>query len=235
MGLFSWVVDKISDVKDWVVDKVEDTVDAVKDFLFGKKYDSSKVSDQVDVAAALAKVRDEYSCEINEAENEAMNEMNSLFNQLFDIANKQNYFSDLSSVIKYHKDHAEWELKGTIISYITEHLSQNDPKFKKVLEMKPSPAKKDDAFKDIKTQAFIEYGKSLKTYTEKILNEFEERFNSRINDQENQAKQKIEELEKIMADAEAGMVDVDKIEDECAPAMEASQCIITVLNKAVII
>lgn len=233
MGLFSWIADKISDAKDWIMDKVED----VKDFLFGKKYDSNKVSDQVDVAAALAKVREEYSDKINAAENEGMSKLREHFGELLGIANKQDYFSDLGSVVKYYQDHAEWELKGTIISYITEHLSQNDPEFKKILEMDPSPEKKaaiDDAFENNRKKAFMEFDEKLTAYTEKVLNEFEERFNSRINDQENQAKQKIEELEKIMADAEAGMVDVDKIEDECAPAMEASQCIITVLNKAVI-
>ena len=233
MGIFSWVADKISNAKDWVVDKVED----IKDFLFGKKYDSNKVSDQVDVAAALAKVREEYSDRINTAEEYGMSKLSEHFGELLDIANKQDYFSDISSVIEYYQNHAKWELKGTIISYITEHLSQNDPEFKEILEMDPSPEKKaaiDDAFDNIRKKAFMEFDEKLTAYTEKVLNEFEERFNSRISDQENQAKQKIEELEGIMADAEAGIVDVDKVEDECAPAMEASQCIITMLNKAVI-
>lgn len=239
MGFFSW----ISDVKDWVVDKVEDAkdwisdkVDDIKDFLFGKKYDSTKVSDQVDVAAALAKVREEYSEKINEAENMAMNELVKIFNELLDIANKQDYFSDLGSVIKYHKERAEWELKGLIISYIKEHLSQTDPQFKKVLEMKPSPEKRaeiDNAFLNVRSQAFVQFDEKLTAYTEKVLNEFEERFNNKIKEQEEQANREIRELEKIMADAERGMIDIDKIEDECAPAMEASECIIAALTKAV--
>ena len=233
MGFFSWIADKISDAKDWVVDKVDD----IKDFLFGKKYDSNKVSDQVDVAAALAEVRDRYSEDINKEENEAMNELNKVFDELLGIANKQEYFSDLASVIEYQREQAEWKLEGKRISYIKAHLSQTDSEFRKILEMKPSPDKRkkiDDAFVNIKEQARIEYYKKLSEYTEKVLSEFKERFDNRITEQEEQADQKIKELEKIMADAEAGMKDVDKVEDECAPAMEASQCIITVLNKAVI-
>lgn len=229
MGIF----DFFRHVRYWVEDRIDD----IKDFFKGKKYDSNKVSDQVSASAALAKFREKYSNRFNEAENAEMDRMNKCFNELIDIANKQDYFSDLVSVIKYHQDHAKWELKGTIISYLTEHLSQNDSEFKKILEMNPSPQKDekiDSAFENNLKLAAMEFDKKLDAYTEKVLNEFEERFNSRISDQEEQAKQKIEELKKIMADAEAGMVDVDKIEDECAPAMEASQCIITVLNKAVI-
>ena len=233
MGFFSWLADKISDAKDWIMDKVED----IKDFLFSKKYDSNKVSDQVDVAAALAKVREEYSEKINAAENDGMSKLSKHFAELLGIAKKQDYFSDLSSVIKYYQDHAEWELKGTIISYITEHLSQNNPEFKKILEMDPSPEKKvaiDEAFKNNREKALMELDEKLTAYTEKVLNEFEERFNNRIKEQEEQANLEIRELEKIMADAESGMIDIDKIKDECIPAMEASQCIITVLNKVVI-
>lgn len=229
MGFFSRAWEKIKKT-------VSKGVEKIKDCLFGKKYDSSKVSDQVDVAAALADFRDEYSVKINEAEYNAMNDMNRMFDELLNIAIKQEYFSDLASVIIDYKQRAERNLKGTIISYLTEHLSQNDPRFKKILEMNPSPQKKaaiDSAFDNNVNQAVAEFDKALTNYTEQVLNEFEDRFNSRIIDQENQAKQKIEELEKIMADAEAGMVDVDKIEDECAPVMEASQCIITVLSKAV--
>ena len=228
MGIF----DFFRHVRYWVEDRIDD----IKDFLFGKKYDSNKVSDQVDVAAALAKVRKEYSEKINAAEDDGMRKLRKHFGELIKITNKQDYFSDLGSVIEYYQEHAEWELKGTIISYITEHLSQNDPEFKKVLEMDPSPEKKaaiDDAFENNRNKAFMEFDEKLTAYTEKVLNEFEERFNNKIKEQEEQANLEIRELEKIMADAERGMIDIDKIEDECAPAMEASQCIIAVLNKAV--
>ena len=229
MGLF----DFFRHARYWIEDRIDD----IKDFFTGRKYDSNKVSHQVDAAAAFAKFREDYSDKVDEAENQAMDEMNRMFDELLDIANKQKYFSDLGSVIKDYQERAKRELKGTIIAYITEHLSQTDPKFKKILEMSPSPEKKaeiESAFKNTIDQAFVEFGKARTEYTEKVLSEFKERFDSRISEQEEQADQKIKELEKIMANAEAGMVDVDKVEDECAPAMEASQCIITVLNKAVI-
>ena len=153
------------------------------------------------------------------------------------VANKQKCVAYFSGGIEYQREQAKWKLEGKIISYIKAHLSQTDPEFRKILEMKPSPDKRkkiDDAFVNIKNHACIEYYKKLSEYTEKVLSEFKERFDNRITEQEEQADQKVKELEKIMADAEAGMKDVDKVEDECAPAMEASQCIITVLNKAVI-
>lgn len=230
MGIFR---NFFKNVKVWV----EDKIDSIKDFFTSKKYDSNKVSDQVDVAAALAEVRKEYSESMDEAENTAMDEMNRIFDELLNIANRQDYFSDLGSVIKYHKERAEWELKGFVISYIKEHLSQTDPHFKKILEMNPSSDKRrkiDEAFFNAKEQALFQFDEKLTAYTEKVLNEFEERFNNKIKEQEEQANREIRELEKIMADAERGMIDIDKIEDECAPAMEASECIIAALTKAVI-
>ncbi len=217
---------------------IEDRIDDIKDFFTGRKYDSNKVSHQVDAAAEFAKFREKYSDKADEAEKHAMDEMDSMFDELLDIAKEQEYFSDLGVVINYYRERAKRELKGTIIAYITEHLSQTDPKFKKILEMSPSPEKKaeiDSAFKNTIDQAFVEFIKARTEYTEKILNEFEERFNNKIKEQEEQANLEIRELEKIMADAERGMIDIDKIEDECAPAMEASQCIITVLNKVVVL
>ncbi len=237
MGLFrsffGWVADRVDDVKDWVEDKVDD----IKDFLFGKKYDSSKISDQVSVDAALADFREEYSPQIKEAEDKAMADMNEMFDTLKNAAKKYEFLSDLSSFIDYQKQQAEWKLNGTIISYIQEHLSKNNPDFVKILEMSPSPKKKqaiDDAFENNIKQAYKEFLNQLTKYTEDVLNEFEERLNNRISEQEEQADQKISELEKTMADKESGMIDIDKIEDECAPAMEASECIIAALTKAVI-
>ncbi|WP_294755104.1 hypothetical protein [uncultured Ruminococcus sp.] len=233
MGFFSWIADKLSDAKDWVLDRVDD----VKDFLFGRKYDSSKVSDQVSVDAALAKFREEHSPKVKEAEDAAMNTIKEMFAILLKTVEKYEFLSDLSSLITYQQQQAEWKLKGTIISYIQEHLSKNNPDFVKILKMDLTPQKKeaiDAAFENSIQQAYVEFGKQLTNYTGEVINEFEERLNNKIKEQERQADWEINELEKTMSDKKTNMVDIDKIEDECAPAMEASQSIITVLNKAVI-
>ena len=232
MGLFSWIADRISDVKDWVVDRVDD----VKDFLFGRKYDSSKVSDQVNVDAALAKFREEHSPKVKEAEAAAMDTINEMFTILLNTVEKYEFLSDLSSLITYQQQQAEWKLKGTIISYIQEHLSKNNPDFVKILKMDPTPQKKeaiDAAFEKSIQQAYVEFGKQLTNYTGEVINEFEERINNKIKEQERQADREINELEKTMSDKKSNMVDIDKIEDECAPAMETAKCIIAVLEKAV--
>ena len=199
MGFFFFFSDKLSDAKDWVLDRVDD----VKDFLFGRKYDSSKVSDQVSVDAALAKFREEHSPKVKEAEDAAMNTIKEMFAILLKTVEKYEFLSDLSSLITYQQQQAEWKLKGTIISYIQEHLSKNNPDFVKILKMDLTPQKKeaiDAAFENSIQQAYVEFGKQLTNYTGEVINEFEERLNNKIKEQERQADREINELEKTMSD-----------------------------------
>lgn len=233
MGIISWIKEKAEAVKDWVVEKV----DKVKDFLFGKKYDDTKVEDQVDVDAVLSEFHEERKFLIDKAEEKCMDEIDKMFNELLDKTEKNENFSDLVSIIKNYQEKAERNLKGTVHSYIKEHISKNDPCFSNILKMPSSSQKRaalNNEFERVENEAKSRFYSKLRIYAEEVLEEFETRLNIRISNQEEQTNQQIKELERLKAEAEINIIDPDKIEDECAPAMEASQCIITVLNKAVI-
>lgn len=231
MGLFSWIRDKAEDAYYWAKRKVEDAVDWVRDKLSGKKYDESDVADHVDVDAVLAEFRKSINDDIVEAEQKCMNDVSSLFSDL--IERTQEKFPDLVEIIKNEQDKAERELKGTIMKYVKEHLSKNDPKFLKVLKMNPGSAKSDAlklAFEQSLENAEKAFNSRLKKYTEYVLSEFTSRLNSRISDQEERMSQRIGELEILQAEAESGQIDVDALKDSSSPVMESAQCIIQMLE-----
>lgn len=231
MGLFSWIRDKAEDAYYWAKRKVEDAVDWVRDKLSGKRYDESDVADHVDVDAVLAEFRKSINDDIVEAEKKCMSDISSLFSDL--IERTQEKFPDLVEIIKAEQDKAERELKGTIMKYVKEHLSKNDPKFLKVLKMNPGSAKSDAlklAFEQALENAEKAFNSRLKKYTEYVLSEFTSRLNSRISDQEERMNQRINELELLQAEAENGQIDVDALKDSCSPVMESAQCIINMLE-----
>ena len=227
MGLRSF----FRSVGSWVKEKVENAVDWVKDKLSRKRYDESDVADHVDVDAVLAEFRKSINDDIVEAEKKCMSDISSLFSNL--IERTQEKFPDLVEIIKNEQDKAERELNGTIMKYVKEHLSKNDPKFLKVLKMNPGSAKS-DALKLATEQALEDaekaFNSKLKKYAEYILSEFTSRLNSRISDQEERMNQRINELEILQAEAENGQINVDALTDSSSPVMESAQCIIRMLE-----
>lgn len=136
-------------------------------------------------------------------------------------------------IIKSEQQRAETELKGTIMKYVKEHLSKNDPKFLKVLKMNPGKAKEDAldlATVNVLDDAEKTFNARLKKYAEHVLEEFTSRLNTRIADQETQMNDRIKELERLQIDAESGQIDVEALKDKCAPIMEASACIIQIFG-----
>lgn len=227
MGFFSFFRDAV----DWVCEKVEDAVDWVKDKLSRKTYDENAIEDHVDVDAVLADFRKAIKDDVKAAENSCMASVSTLFSDLTKKTGAK--FPDLVAIIENEQKKAEDELKGTVIKYVKEHLSKNDPQFLKVLKMKPGEAKK--AALDRATERVLEEAESafyvkLKKYAEHLLEEFSGRLNIRIADQEEQMNRRIKELEKLQAEAEEGQIDIDGLKENCAPVMEAAECIIQVLG-----
>ncbi len=234
MGFFDWVCDKADWVKgkvDRVKEKVKDAVDWVRDKLSRKKYDEYDIEDHVDVDAVLAEFRETIQEDIENAEKKCMDSISFLFSDLIDKTQKK--FPDLVEIIKSEQQRAETELKGTIMKYVKEHLSKNDPKFLKVLKMNPGKAKEDAldlATVNVLDDAEKTFNARLKKYAEHVLEEFTSRLNTRIADQETQMNDRIKELERLQIDAESGQIDVEALKDKCAPIMEASACIIQIFG-----
>ena len=227
MGFFSWLKDKVGETVDWVKDKVDEAVDWVKDKLSRKKYDEKDLDDHVDVDAVLAEFRASIKDDVATVEKKCMDSISQLFSDL--IEKTKDKFPDLVEIIENEQKKAEDELKGTIMKYVKEHLSKNDPRFLRVLEMSPGFAKDvalDEATERIFNDAEKHFNSKLKKYAEHVLEEFIGRLNIRISDQEEQMKQRIEELERLEAEAEIGQIDVDALKDNCTPVMESAECII---------
>ena len=231
MGFFRWLKDKVDDAVDWVIDKVDKAVDWVKDKLSGKKYNEDVVEDHVDVDAVLAEFRDVIQGDIDHVEKRSMESISTLFSDLKEKTKEK--FPDLVEIIESEQEKAENELKGTIMKYVKEHLSKNDPKFLKVLKMNPGRAKEREL--DLATERVFDdaekaFSSKLKKYAEHVLEEFTNRLNNRIADQETRMNARIKELEDLQLEAESGQIDVDALKDKSAPVMESSKCIIQILG-----
>lgn len=195
------------------------------------KYDHDSVEDQVDVDAVLAEHRESIRSEVEKKEENCMNSISVLFDELKDKT--RNKFPDLVELIDTEQENAELELKGTFMNYVKEHLSKNDSKFLRVLEMNPGSAKKselDAATERVYEEAEHLFNSRLKRYTEHILTVFTNRLDNRISDQEKQMNQRIEELEHLKNEAENGQIDIDVFKDNCAPVMETAECIVNMLR-----
>lgn len=227
MGLISF----LKNVGNRVKEKIEDAVWWVQSKLSKKKYDEDDLEDHVDVDAVLAEFRSKIKGDVADVEKKCMDSIYRLFDDLNDITKEK--FPDLVEIIKREKENAEKKLNGTIMQYVKEHLSKNDPQFLKVLEMQPGVAK--DAQLNAATERVFEnaeknFNSKLKKYAEQILSEFTTRLNSRIADQEVQMNQRIEELEDLKRQAESDIIDVKSMKDESAPAMESARCILGLLE-----
>lgn len=234
MGLWDWVGDIVENIVDNITIGAMEAIDSIKDIFSSKTYDESDVAAQVDVDAELAKFRENTKDGVAEAEKQCMSDISSLFSDL--INRTQEKFPDLVEIIRAEQEKAERELKGTIMKYLKEHLSKNDPQFLEVLKMNPGSAKRealDIAFNQNIENAKKVFSSKLKKYIEYILREFTRRLTDRIVDQEERMSQRMNELEILQMEAEKGQIDVDALRDSSAPVMESAQCIIKMLEMEV--
>ena len=227
MGLFS----AFYSISHWIKKKTKDAIARLMNKLAEKKYDETSVTDHVDVDAVLAEVRISINDDVIKTEKKCMNTISDLFGDLIKKTNKK--FPDLVEIIKYEQERAENELKGTIMKYVKEHLSENNSRFLKVLKMNPGQSKNDalnDAVEKVLMKAEKEFNLKLKQYAEDLLKEFKDRLNSRILEQERYMNYRIDELERLQEEAEKGKVDIDALKDQYTPMMESAECIIQLLE-----
>ena len=225
MGLLGFFID-------WVADKIERAVDWINDKLGGSSYVNSSVEDQIDVDKVLSEFRDSIQGDVNQSEKKCMSSVEGMFSDLKKKTKAR--FPDLIEIIEEKQKQAEETLNGTIMQYVKEHLSKNDRRFVKVLEMNPGQAKKDALNNEanrIIGEAEAYFYKKLKKYTEDIQKEFTERLSIRLDDQEKQMKDYINKLEQMEVRAKEGNLNVDEVINECAPIMETAECIITAVER----
>lgn len=238
MGFFAWIGEKvdrvrghINDAKEYVKDKIEYWKFRLEEKLSSENYDEDSVEDHVNVDATLADFRESIQADVDNVEKECLKEISVLFSDLIDKTKER--FPDLVGIIKHEQEKAEYELEGTVMKYVREHLSKNDAKFLKVLKMQPGKAKKnalDRSTDQVLDDAVRTFNSKLKKYVERVLEEFTKRLDTRIINQEEQMNQRIQELEQMQADAESGKIDIDALKYSYAPMMESAVCIINILE-----
>ena len=224
MGFFGFLID-------WVADKIERAVDWINDKLGGSSYVNSSVEDQIDVDKVLSEFRDSIQGDVNQSEKKCMSSVEGMFSDLKKKTKER--FPDLLEIIEKKQEQTQETLNGTIMQYVKEHLSKNDRRFVKVLEMNPGQAKKEALNNEanrIIGEAEAYFYKKLKKYTEDIQKEFTERLSIRLDDQEKQMKDYINKLEQMEVRAKEGNLNVDEVINECAPIMETAECIITAVE-----
>lgn len=231
MGFFGWIADTVSNAVVWVADKVEDALDRITDLLGGSTYESSSMEDHVDVDKVLADFRKSIDADVQEAEKTCMESITKIFEDL--KARTGERFPDLVEIINEEQKKAENELSGTVMGYVKEHLSKNDEKFLRILEMAPGAAKKTALgtySEKVINGAEKHFNKKLSKYAKDILNEFTGRLENRISDQELQLKNRIEKLEDLEKKAESGELNVEEIKAGGAVVMEAAGCVLSLLE-----
>lgn len=230
-GFFSSIADGIRNGFEKVKDKVEEIVDNVKGFFGDLSYNKKDVNSRVDVDRALAEFREKLEPYAYEAEDECMDNMSKMFDELNSLINEK--FPDLAEMVDTEKMKAQKKLSGYIMKYVKLKLSQNDEQIRKVLEMQPGDSK-GQAMKvqarRVVGEAKNEFNILLKKHTQIILDEVSERINIRINDQEERLDKKITELQELEKEMKKGAVDVERKINACSPAIEASSCIIDLLQ-----
>lgn len=224
MGLFSWFSDIWEGAKN-IAENIGYAVSELAESLF-KPY-SGSVEDQVDVDAELRKVKDEIQNSVEKIEKGCMEYISKLFSELRE--NTRSKFPDLVKIIESEQRKAEQELDGTIMQYVEEHLSKNDDKFVEVLKMNRGDEKKrriKETTDRVLSNAEKTFNSKLKAHTEYLLDEFSRRLQIRLDSQEKQLNQYIQELEKLQKQAEEDQIDIEALKEESAPFMEAAECMI---------
>lgn len=238
MGFRDWISSKVDSFVDCVSSIYYSTtailsvaIEEAKDKLFGRMFDDSRIEDHIDVDAVLAELRKNIQDDVRNTEDSCMNTMDSLFDNMLDES--QSVFPDIVDTIKDEQEKARRELSETVMQYVKEHLSKNDPEFVKILQMNPCEQKKnllDMTVNKVLDDAIHEFTEKLIKYAERIQHELSRRVEIRMNDREEQMNQKLQEYEELKEEALQGIIDVDNLVNKVTPVMEASQCLIYLLE-----
>lgn len=206
----------------WVLDRLDGT------------YDRNSIDSRKGVEQALADFRTEIAGQAREAEEASIYSAMSKFDEFAEMLEEP--FPELVSLVKTRQSETEDMLTHTIINYVQEHISENDPEFQKILEMQPGNDKKEKLSK--RMQKIIDdaqdyFGEQLKKQIELLNDELDVRLNQKIEAQE-KILEDTEKKYKLLSEQESDKtLDIQKIEEECLPIAEAAACIQEILGQEV--
>lgn len=214
-------VDAAFDAAAWAVDR-----------LSGSHYDSNSIESRKGVEQALADFRSDISEQAREAEETSIYSAMSRFDEFADILEES--FPELVTLVRSRQSEAEDMLTDTIINYVQEHISENDPEFQELLEMEPGDGKKkkmSERMRAIIDDAQDHFGQQLKEQIQLLNDELNVRLNQKIHAQEQLLKD-TEKRYQLLSEQQSGeTLDIQKIEEECVPIAEASSCMQVILGQ----
>ncbi len=237
MGFFSRIRNKVSSFVSSAKEKISDAVcslknvvssavDRVKGQLSKQQYDSGSTQSRVDVEKVLADFKSDLHKEAKKAERKSITEVMNHFDAFSE--DLEEYFPEFTEMVRARKKKAQQKLEGTIIDYVQVHVSENDPDFQMVLEMKPGPAKQrelEQYMKDIVREAQSEFNRKLKKQIKKLNEELYVRLDKKISSEEEMLSsiaKKYKDLEQQTSDES---LDLETLEKELRPSIEAASCI----------
>lgn len=227
------VVDAVGTAVETVVDAVETAVETVKDKLGFKTYDSHSVESRVDVEKELANFRSSIEKKAREAEEKRIMDAMEQFDDFARTLRKR--FPELVDLVTQQQAEARSALQGTIINYVQEHVSENNPEFEAVLKMQLGREKADALGK--RMNETIEKAESVfrrkLRWKLKLLNmDLEKRLEHKIESEEQLLSETTKRYEELERQTNEETLDLDKLETECTPVIEAATCIQHLLEQA---
>lgn len=206
-------------------------INGLKNKLGNKDYLRNSLSDQINVDRELEEYRESIAEKVSEEEKRHIEEIGRMFSELKEKT--EGSFPDLVEIIDRKQEAAGTELSGTVMQYVKEHISKNDERFLRVLEMQPGTEKcnaLDSVLRKVLEEAeALFYGK-MKKYVEEVQEIFSGRLESRMEDRDKQLQEYIRRLEHLEEQADKDNLDMDALMNECTSIMEAAGCILTLLE-----
>lgn len=217
----SWFGDFI----DWAKEKVEQVIDFFSN-LGGRSSYSGTVEEAIDVEKVLNEFKEQYAQAVTKKEKDCVDSVM----QRFDDFEKsyQNKYPDLIELLKSKKSAVKKELKNVIIDEFNKRLSVNDPQFRKVLEMKKGDAKikeLESCYEKFMAEAVSIFNSKLETKMNDLNNDISARFKAALNEQKGNLDKKEAEYRQLQDEAQNGLLDLKKLEQQCIPIEDACDCI----------
>lgn len=201
------------------------------DRLSGSNYDSNSIESRKGVEQALAAFRSDISEQARAAEETSIYSAMCRFDEFAETLEEA--FPELVSLVRSRQSETEDMLTDTIINYVQEHISENDPKFRELLEMEAGDEKKKEMSKRI--QLIIDdaqnyFGQQLKQQIQLLNDELNVRLNQKINAQEKLLKDTEKRYQLLSRQQSDETLDIQRLEEECVPVTEAAACIQVILE-----
>ncbi len=248
MGLFGFLRDAGSAIAGAVKSAGRAVVNAVKDFLglgSAPAYDGSVSkaveveevlnrfkgdlsdtrTDQAERRSASSQVETGLAGEAREIEAQTISFVMEQFDSFIHTA--QSDYPDLVETLRDRQSEIRRRLSGTLMGYISKRLSENDPSFRRVLEMRPGTKKTRELAQysqNLLEAAEREFKDKFRREMQSLNQELDRRLKNAIQERQDDLRRQEREYDRLQRELEQGELDLTRLEQECVPAADAYLC-----------